>query len=124
MDRIRPYLRRGETFSSPAGGLVQGLLGMLGFDPKMYAVFEVWDRETRGLVKGCEAVALNGPCLCVSVPSVLHRQELLYSKQRIIDRLNQALGAKVIKDIQFELKGTSEKGGFLSEQGRHGKNSG
>jgi len=112
MERIRPYLRRGESLSSPAGGLVKGLLAMLGFDPKIYAVFDIWDRETKGLVKGCEAVAIHGSSLCVSVPSVMHRQELLYSKQRILDRLNQALGGRIIKDIQFELKGTSEKGGI------------
>lgn len=97
---------------------------MLGFDPKIYAVFEAWDRETQGLIKGCEAVALQGSILCISVPSVLHRQELLYSKERLIRKLNQALGGEIIKDIQFELKGHSQKGGVLSEQGRHGKNIG
>lgn len=127
MDRIRPYLKRGETMSAPAGGLVQGLLAMVGFDPRLYAVFEIWDRETKNLVRGCEAVAIHGHSLCVRVPSVLHRQELLYSKQRILDRLNQALGAKIIKDIQFELQGN--KGGFVSGQeiernGRYGKNLG
>lgn len=125
MERIKPYLKRDQNMSAPAGGLVQSLLMMLGFDPKMYAAFEIWDRETKGLVRGCEAVAIRGSRLCVRVPSAMHRQELLYSKNRILDKLNQALGQKLIKDIEFELKAGTEtktqppagaKGGFLREQ--------
>jgi hypothetical protein len=96
-----------EREGMPAKLAVEGILSRLGFDPALYAVFDAWDREARALAPGCEAVGLQGSKICVSVPSAAHRQELYYSKKRIIDRLNQALGRRVIKDIQFELKGSS-----------------
>jgi Dna[CI] antecedent, DciA len=104
MDKIRTHLKRGEREKASAEQMVASLLRLLRFDPAMYAVFEIWDRETRGLVRNAEAVALNGSTLCVKVPSVVHRQELLYSKERVISRMNQALGKRVVTDIQFELE--------------------
>lgn len=104
MDRIRPYLKRGEQSQASAKNAMDGLLGMLGFDPSLYAVFEIWDRETRGIVKNVEAIGIQGRKICVKVPSVVHRQELLYSKERLLQRVNQALGKRVITDIQFELE--------------------
>jgi hypothetical protein len=105
--RIKPYRKRSknddEKHGTPAKMMVDNILAKLGFDPAMYAIFEVWDRETKGLIKGCEAVAIQGTKICVRVPSVVHRQELHYSKKRIISRLNQALGRNAITDIQFEL---------------------
>ncbi len=97
------YQKPSERTGLPAKLAVEGILSKLGFDPAHYAVFEAWDREARILAPGCEAVAIQGSRICISVPSAAHRQELYYSKKRIIDRLNQALGKCVIKDIQFEL---------------------
>jgi hypothetical protein len=100
---MRSYLKPGERQSKSADEAMQGLLKALKFDPRMFAVFEVWDRETKGWIRGCEAVAIQGNRLCVLVPSAAHRQELIYSKQKLLDRLNQALGKHVIRDIHFEL---------------------
>lgn len=109
---MRPHQGKSSRKPSEREGLsahlaVEGILARLGFDPAMYAVFDAWDREARALAPGCEAVGLQGSKICVSVPSAAHRQELHYSKKRIIDRLNQVLGKRVIKDIQFEMKGSS-----------------
>jgi len=98
--------KRSEREGLPAKLAVDGILSKLGFDPAMYAVFEAWDREAKSLAPGCEAVAIQGSRICVRVPSAAHRQELYYSKKRILARLNQALGREVIKDIQFEIKGS------------------
>lgn len=103
MERIRTHLRKGENISLPADKAVAGLLGLLGFRPDVAAVFDVWDREAGSLVRGCEAAGIQGTRLMVRVPSTVHRQELLYCKERLINRLNQAMGRKVITDIQFEL---------------------
>ena len=103
MERIRAYLKPGEAQQLPASTAMEGLLRMLKFDPALFAVFEIWDRETRGLVKNCEAAGIQGTRLHVRVPSAAHRQELLYSKERILNRLNQALGKRMITDIHFEL---------------------
>jgi hypothetical protein len=114
MDRIRPYLKRGESLAVSARQGMDGILGLLGFDPNLYAVFEIWDRETKNVVRGCEAVGIQGSRLCVRVPSTVHRQELMFSKERILARLNQAMGKRVITDIQFEL--SSSQGGTIREQ--------
>ncbi len=127
MDKIRTYLRRGEEKQVPAAQAMEGLLRLLRFDPAMYAVFEIWDRETRGLIRGCEAAGIQGTRLVVKVPSAAHRQEILYIKDRLLNRVNQALGRRVITDIQFELAGdasrvNAEKGGSIrvQEQARSG----
>ena len=129
MEKIRTYLRKGEAMKLPAAQAMEGLLRMLRFDPALYAVFEIWDRETKGLVRGCEAQGIQGTKLCVRVPSAAHRQELLYIKERLLNRVNQALGRRMITDIQFELaneapRSADEKGGVfrVEERGfRYGK---
>src|SRR5262249_18388853 len=83
---------------------VREILTLLRFDPVATAAFEIWDRESAKVVRGCEAVAIQGSRLCVKVPSTVHRQELIYSKDRIVARVNQALGKKVITDIFFEFE--------------------
>ena len=103
MFKVRSHLKRGEQHELNAKEAVQALLKALKFDPALYSVFETWDKETRGLVRGCEAVALQGTRLCVKVPSTVHRQELSYVKDRIVERLNQALGRRAITDVYFEL---------------------
>lgn len=115
MEKIRTYLKKGESAQLPAGRAMEGLLRLLRFDPALYAVFEIWDRETQGLVRGCVAEGIQGTRLCVKVPSAAHRQELLYIKERLLSRVNQALGRRMITDIQFELAGdakaSDERGG-------------
>lgn len=104
--RPEPSKRKGVNVSAKQA--VDALLGLLRFSPDLYSVFEIWDKETKGLVRDCEASALQGTRLYVKVPSVVHRQELLYSKEKLINRVNQALGRKAVTDIQFELA-THEK---------------
>ncbi|MCG3205151.1 MAG: hypothetical protein KCHDKBKB_01869 [Elusimicrobia bacterium] len=101
-ERFRTHLKTGESHQMPANQAVEGILRALRFDPQLYAVFEIWDKETKTLVRGCEATAIQGSRLVVTVPSAAHRQELMYSKERILSRVNQAMGRRVITDIQFE----------------------
>jgi hypothetical protein len=121
VEKIRTYLKRGEEHQIPAAQAMEGLLRLLRFDPALYAVFEIWDRETRGLIRGCEASGIQGTRLCVKVPSAAHRQEILYIKDRLLSRVNQALGRRMITDIQFELAGDAtrvnvDKGGTIRVQ--------
>lgn len=101
-EKFRTHLKTGESHQMPATEAVNGILRMLKFDPALYAVFEIWDRETKSIVRGCEAIAIRGTYLIVTVPSASHRQELLFSKDRILARVNQAMGRRVITDIHFE----------------------
>lgn len=116
---IRTRLKRGEHSKATAKEAVDSLLNVMGFDPAKYALFDVWERETKGMARGCEVVAVQGKRLCVRVPSVVHRQELFYAKDQIIKRLNQAMGHKAITDIKFELD--SDKGGAISAEYPRGK---
>lgn len=104
MEKIREYLKRGETKKASAEETVNDLLKLLEFDPRHYAIFDIWDREAASLARGCRAVAMQGSRLCVQVPSVVHRHELFYSKDRILNRVNQAMGRRVITDVQVELE--------------------
>jgi hypothetical protein len=125
VEKIRTYLKRGEEHQVSASSAMEGLLRLLRFDPALYAVFEIWDRETRGLIRNCEAAGIQGTRLVVKVPSVAHRQEIIYIKDRLLNRVNQALGRRAITDILFELGGDAtrvkeEKGGSIrgEEQSR------
>ncbi len=113
-EKFKSHLKSGEKVQLPASTMVNSILQMLRFDPSLYAVFEIWDKETQSVVRGCEAIAISGSRLVVSVPSAAHRQELLYAKDRILSRVNQAMGRRVITDIQFEFK----KGGKLGDEGK------
>ena len=115
--RVPRYrLKPGEHVKASAKEAMEDLLGQMGFDPQKFAVFNLWDQEVQSTIKGCRAVALQGTRLCVRVPSVIHRQELYYSKDRILKRLQRVMGKKTITDIKFELDSGSikdEKGGTL-----------
>lgn len=114
--RVKPKKNEQAT----AKEAVDKVLNHLGFDPNKFAVFEIWDKEVKSLMKGCEAVALHGQRLCVRTPSAAHRQELMYAKERLINKINQAMGKKTITDIRFELSAgephikTQNNGGTLS----------
>lgn len=106
---------------------VSGLLDKLGFEPEKYGVFDVWDKEVRPFIRGCEAVALQGSRLCVRVPSAVHRQELLAMKDRILKRVNHTFGRRLVTDVRFELdKGGSNFGKEPNRpwNGRFGKGHG
>ncbi len=111
MIRFRPYLKTGERYTHSVKNAVDGFLGYLGFDASLYGVFEIWDKEARAYVKGCEAVGMQGRKICVRVPSAVHRQELMFYKDRILQKINQVLGKKAVLDIQFEFeKGDTPSG--------------
>lgn len=101
--KIRSFLKRGEHDEASARQALQNILSMLNFDPAAFGIFEIWDNEMRGLIKNCEAIGLQGKRLWVKVPSTVHRQELSSMKDRLIRKINQAMGRQVITDIYFEL---------------------
>lgn len=117
--RIRPYLKRGEAYSLSAKQAMDGILGLLGFEKDAFAIFEIWDREIKGLIPGCPAVALRGTQIHVRVRSAVHRHELMYLKDQIINRINQAMGRKAVTGVQFEFD--SDTGGSRTIYGRNNR---
>lgn len=107
---VRKYRKKdAEPQSAKAKQLVDVLLGHLGFDPLKYALFEVCDQELSKLVKGCRAVAVRGKKLYLQVPSPMHRQDLIYSRKKIIERLNQVFGRECIDELHFEFSPAPQK---------------
>lgn len=90
--------------TAPAKQLVDVFLSGLGFDPQRYAVFDVCDQEIGKFVRGCTAVAMKGKRIYLQVPSAMHRQEIIYSRKRIIDRLNQVFGTDAVSELHFVLE--------------------
>ena len=104
MPSIRSYLKRGEKSAESATEAVKWLLKSMRFDMEAYGLFEACDREIARHVGGCAAVGIQDRRICVRVPSPAHRQEIFYARKRIVDRINQAMGRKVIIDLVFELE--------------------
>jgi len=68
----------------------------LGIKVKQYQIWEVWDS-----VVG-EHIARQAQ-LWINVSSSTWMQQLEFAKQLIIERLNERIGEKVIKDIRFRI---------------------
>ncbi len=87
-------------------GMVKVALKALGFDPKSYAVFEIWDRMLGREAERARAVGLKGSDLCVEVDSSARLHDLTLRKRQLIKKLNGHFGPRpFISDIIFSLAG-------------------
>ena len=94
-----------EDAASAVGGLLNGVLAELGIADKV--------RETQALLAWEEVAGpglagraralrvLRGGKLELAVPSGVWRTHLSFSKQQLLERLNQRLGRTVIRDLVF-----------------------
>lgn len=61
---------------------------------------DVWNREMGPAIeKYTTAIKLDGSTLYIQLSSSVLREELSYGKERIINRLNEALGKILIKKL-------------------------
>jgi hypothetical protein len=61
---------------------------------------DVWNREMGSAIeKYTTAIKLDGSTLYIQLSSSVLREELSYGKERIINRLNEALGKVLIKKL-------------------------
>jgi predicted nucleic acid-binding Zn ribbon protein len=61
---------------------------------------EVWEQIMgKTVARYTDKIAIHGQTLQVSTTVAALRQELLYQKENIITRVNEALGEKVIKEV-------------------------
>jgi len=95
-------MRKSSSFA--AKDLLAKALKTWGFEPDLYAVFEIWD-NLAGHLKGIEAVALKGRRIVVRVASSVHAQELKFLKSGIISQINGYFGRTVLTDVAIELPG-------------------
>ena len=61
---------------------------------------EVWEQIMgKTVARYTDKISIHGQTLYVSTSVAALRQELLYQKENIIQRVNEALGEKVIKEV-------------------------
>jgi predicted nucleic acid-binding Zn ribbon protein len=61
---------------------------------------EVWEQIMgKTVARYTDKISIHGHTLYVNTTVAALRQELLYQKENIIKRVNEALGEKVIKDV-------------------------
>lgn len=86
------------------GSALEELLGSLGIENRVHeqivlAEFERIMGET--FTKRANAVKIERGVLFIEVTNSVWRQELFYQKQMIKQRLNEALGETLVKEIIF-----------------------
>lgn len=65
-------------------------------------IIEAWDEVTGPMIsKHTRDLYVKGSKLFVELDSPALKNELAYSKSQIVDKLNEAVGQEVIKDIVF-----------------------
>ena len=61
---------------------------------------EVWEQIMgKTIARYTEKIHIHGGVLYINTSVAPLRQELLYQKENIVQRVNEALGEKVIKDV-------------------------
>jgi predicted nucleic acid-binding Zn ribbon protein len=71
--------------------------------PELDRVWEVWDKAAGAAVaRRAKPWTVKGGLLIVRVASAAWCQELEYQKEEIRARLNQELGAELVKEIRFK----------------------
>ena len=82
----------------------------LGIKVKQYQIWDVWDSVVgKPIAQQAQPQQIRNMILWITVSSSTWMQQLEFMRQQIIDRLNERIGEKVIKDIRFRI-GEPSKG--------------
>ena len=99
-DRLAPN-------SETVGTLLKTVLADLGVDDKLQEcrALLAWE-EVAGehLAEQAQAIGVHRGRLQLAVSSAVWRTHLSFSKQQLLDRMNQRLGERVLKDLVFVSK--------------------
>lgn len=83
-DALRQFLRQ-----SKLNGSIQAL-----------QIEEVWEKLMgKTIAKYTDKINIHGTTLYISTTVAPLKQELLYQKEKIIQRVNEALGERVIREV-------------------------
>jgi predicted nucleic acid-binding Zn ribbon protein len=97
-----------EPISTIIGKVLQKCQGGEGHNAR--AVWGFWDRVVgETLARNAQPEAFKHRILLVHVSSSAWLQELHFMKNELIERLNQAAGARVLEDIQFKIGALPKK---------------
>ncbi len=73
-------------------------------DLEMTQIWDLWDNTLgENITQNAQPAAFKGTLLLVHVTSSAWAQQLLFLKKDIMDKVNQAYGKELIKDIRFKI---------------------
>jgi len=88
------------------GGILENVLSTYRqeSDAELIRIWEIWDQAVGDrIAQNAQPEAFKGKFLWVNVTHSGLIQELQFSKQRMITKINHALGKKMINDIKFKV---------------------
>lgn len=86
------------------GNLINSVLKQLGIDQKLkqFEIIDIWAKVVgEQISKVAKAETIRGGKLYVSVEHSTWRNELIYMKNELIDKLNAEMKQEIVKDIIF-----------------------
>lgn len=103
--------------------VIRGLLRGWGLDrlSREQRVFAVWEEALGELAKKARPVAVHDGQLVVAVKDNVWMTELSFQKDKLKKKLNQALGAGVIRELRFKIGAWAEEGEGEGERERGGE---
>lgn len=106
------YEKRKKRVPEKIDSILEKVLSKLnlGIKVKQYQIWEVWDSVVgEPIARQAQPHQIKNMILWINVSSSTWMQQLEFMKQQIIDRLNERIGEKVIKDIRFRIGELSQK---------------
>ena len=98
--KLTPYLRPMGEFS--IGDAMRQFLNQSRLKGSMQAlqIEDVWEQIMgKTIARYTEKIKIHGNTLYITTTVAPLKQELLYQKEKIISRVNEALGERVIKEV-------------------------
>jgi hypothetical protein len=84
---------------------------------EQFRVWDIWEEVVGPQIAGkTRPEALRNGVLVVSVTSSVWMQELSFMKQKILDRINQTLASRTIREIRFKLGDIQQAGAGCDEE--------
>ena len=103
---------RGGMFRAQAvGELLDEVLGDLGIQEKLreYQAVLAWEQAAGpALAQHARALRMHRGRLVLAVASGVWRTQLSFSKQELIERVNEQLGRRVVRDLVFVNRRTED----------------
>ena len=100
------YEKRKKRVPEKIDSILEKVLSSLnlGIKVKQYQIWDVWDSVVgEPIARQAQPQQIRNMILWITVSSSTWMQQLEFMKQQIIDRLNERIGEKVIKDIRFRI---------------------
>ena len=101
-------------------GLLEGVLEDLGVAGKVREcqALLAWESVAGPqLARHARAMRVQRGRLQLAVPSAVWRTHLSFSKQQLVERINQRLGRRVIRDLIFVNRPTEDRAGGTTGKG-------